>query len=99
MERVCALQKRDVKDGQDGCRGGEESVSEQTSAHAPAPAATHSNASWSQTDELNRQGRPGSHRGQLDSARAPREKGWPLTSHLSPQGTGSQVAMSEDFPQ
>ena len=54
VEGVRTHQKRDVSCSQDGHHRGEESVTEQTRAPSSAPATTHSNASWSQTDELNK---------------------------------------------
>lgn len=85
-EGVCTHQNRDVSCSPDEDHRGKESITEHANAHSYAPGGTYSNARWVQTDELNQQGRPGSHRCTLDSAHAPRGKGQPLlsASQLSP---------------
>lgn len=85
-EGVCTHQKRDVNCSQHGDHRGKESITEHTNACSSAPGAAYSNARWGQTDQLNQQGRPGSHRCTLDSTRVPRGEGQPLlsASQLSP---------------
>lgn len=78
-EGMCSHQKRDMSCSQDGDHRGKKSITEHTKARSAAPGATYSNARWGQSDELNQQGRPGSHRCTLDSARVPVGRG----SHYS----------------